>query len=709
MTHAWKQRWSDAAGTPPPETIPALWCATTPVEVNGVQQPVGARLVADAQGKWSWRVGALSRSGTTGPGSAPPTRVVLSLTELARRLSAPDGLIALDAWLTTPALLLRAEELLTEPRPLTTLRNKLGFLEEVFRQPEVRLTTETVLEVAARARRVPGRAIAHLSAHSEEWAGRSLVRVVPRRVLAEVRDDELDTYENRMVVRILDELLKLVTKRLEDVQELLKRLREDGNFSEDLVDSGHRRRHRLSMIWSEQHVDNDWLDLCTKMVTELQELKRRLLRLQGKPLYRAIPRRASMPSDVRQTNLFRDHRQYREVYALWLAWRTDRNAMDKAESEDASTLAASMDLFVAHCFAKALAQEGFALPPNFRPVKPGVSVTWTHQQSRRTLRLTAEVDGSVVLQLPATGDATLRAVGVPVVFGDSGSPDTLAQWLEESRWKSTGSEEARVLVHLECTKEELTADTSWEADWAPLVDRSALDPAAEDSWQAVPVSPWSVQSVERVARILRAWIWRSLARTYPPQMTSSGIAVVSGDALTAADGRWTVRGPQIARTSQAVADALRGANEKLLRLQDERASPQRRGGGDQKAPTTVREVNDARVRVESLERCKTELDRVTGLFDWYASCPCCGECEETLFDYAGRDKGFAATCGSCEAQWGIVPLKCGHEVPYLRTEDDLPNERAAVELLGCDVLVLPSEGTWCCPVCVRAGSSGRRG
>jgi hypothetical protein len=76
----------------------------------------------------------------------------------------------------------------------------LPYLEEACARPKAYLKFETERVFVSQARRIPARAASYLAAHTEDWETPTLRSVRPKRVLAEVREDEFDIYENRLTV-----------------------------------------------------------------------------------------------------------------------------------------------------------------------------------------------------------------------------------------------------------------------------------------------------------------------------------------------------------------------------------------------------------------------------------------------------------------------------------------------------------------------------
>ena len=81
------------------------------------------------------------------------------------------------------------------------------------------METERVL--VARSRRIAPDAPAWLASHTEDWDHRKITGIQPRRILAEVREEQWDLYENRIAVRLVDSLVTWLRRRIAEVRRVL--------------------------------------------------------------------------------------------------------------------------------------------------------------------------------------------------------------------------------------------------------------------------------------------------------------------------------------------------------------------------------------------------------------------------------------------------------------------------------------------------------
>ncbi|MEI6422977.1 MAG: hypothetical protein WCP55_12220, partial [Lentisphaerota bacterium] len=84
-----------------------------------------------------------------------------------------------------------------DPNPLEiAIKDYLPYLRNVFHRPirHLKVDSETVL--ISKVRRLAKKAPDHLATHPEDWDGRTVLGIKPKRVLAKVRLEQWDIYEN---------------------------------------------------------------------------------------------------------------------------------------------------------------------------------------------------------------------------------------------------------------------------------------------------------------------------------------------------------------------------------------------------------------------------------------------------------------------------------------------------------------------------------
>lgn len=186
--------------------------------VNSFAASEGTFLVPDSGGRWHLLSGDSERIEGAFPApkrSTPWTRRAFGASEQAWPMSSPREDVARRLrYLASRAGDVQARG--CRPQLELLLGDHVGHLEEVCRRPRTHLRVDRAHSGVARAP-LSRRAANYLAAHTEDWERPTLRAVVPKRILAVVREDQLDIYENRVAVRLIDHLVTYLGQRVFEV------------------------------------------------------------------------------------------------------------------------------------------------------------------------------------------------------------------------------------------------------------------------------------------------------------------------------------------------------------------------------------------------------------------------------------------------------------------------------------------------------------
>lgn len=221
------------------------------------------------------------------------------------------------------------------------LEENLFHLEEISRHPHC-LLQRTIEKVnVSRAKRIPARSYQNLASHTEDWLHKSIVNFEPRRILTEEMDSEYDVYENQVTVALLERCLLYLnkrTKQISDINDFLEKyekLLSDRDDSKGWYEKIRRNLDLIGKVYEDEHYsDNKGKDVLNSTQNRLSRMSERLKALKGARLFVSINSRMvnslMAEQDVRPTNVIANHRHYRYVRKLWLAL----NRIDRMKSEE---------------------------------------------------------------------------------------------------------------------------------------------------------------------------------------------------------------------------------------------------------------------------------------------------------------------------------------------------------------------------------------
>lgn len=667
------------------------------VSLNSVRLRSGDYLVPDQEGHWALLAGeGYTTSGLFAPNQLPPQREQESVRQLGGRLETLSALASTwEEWaIVSPIVPVLAK---AQMQPLdSAIGRYLWCLQEVCRHPRTHLRTETERLPISRARRIPPQAVEHLATHTEDWQHRKLTSVVPKRILSVMVDDEFDIYENRVAVRLVDHLYRHLCERLEEIRGLQVWF-DDVQLA--LVASSWRNKRVYTLL--EQAVLDKSRAAAEKTRQALESLHYQILQLFDSPLYAAILPQLQVPPTLKATNIFANDRHYRYVGLLWRTWqkygfRPPRTAAQRYR--ELQQLCRSFNLFCVLLVCRALSQLGFQPRGQAGLARGAKAISLLDGLGQESLLCWSEDDTLTIRQ----NDRDLIRF-VPIVSALALDPDpekvadtvdTLLAQVPQDR--ATLDEPLRpfggchsVILYSGDTKQRRHLPTHLQMKLQPLGN----DLTRPTTAGLLPVSTYSLDSVERVARAIR-WVLlgRQILR-YPPTIkvpVSYARQIIDwADWLRPTDREDEVRVVQVPDRAGAHALVQR-FTEEISRLQ--------------KADKT------GKYRIGPLTDFERAHRAALLSFEAWLRCPVCLCHDSRVTMEARKDGNFVCRCDSCGSSWGTQA--CGHchlRYPFIALGETTSTHRPQYggwveDVLGMDVLASPcwlpgSLSNYICPWC----------
>lgn len=576
-----------------------------------------------------------------------------------------------------------------KPHPLEdSIERELNHLVAVCRNPRTHIHVETERVLVARARRIAPDAPAWLASHTEDWDHRKITGIQPRRILAEVREEQWDLYENRIAVRLVDGLVTWLRRRIAEVRRVL-----DDIFARiegfDGSASTRYRTERICLLWGEAWARDANLGRQTAECTlrRLESLLYRVLGLMDSRLYQRISRRAQASGELRMTNLLSNDDHYRGVARLWHDWSrlVASHALSPRELYSRhQNLHRGFDAWCMLVIVRACSQLRFD-PADDKEleseIRPGSAV-----RLDKDLRIEWEQAGAITL---AEKDRTLlRFVPLVHVLEHAKTPKAVEARVAPLVEAVSDASHWTVILH-PAVPGEPPHDTLAGVGNPPV-------PGTNGAVDFIRVSPFSLDSVERVSRAIRWAILTSQMLAYPPTLQTNR-------ELDIGKKSWIVNREKsclavVRPPSQEELSGLdiAGCLDKARRDRDDLKL--RRDGGDRGIKRRLLEpVQNAEEKVKLLEEFKLNFERAWKNVAILGTCPACGNAD-TYFK-AWENDCFAAYCRSesCAARWELRhDPKTSSRIPVFfrdsASSDIRPTDMSPQwvdDVLGCDVLAIP--------------------
>ena len=219
---------------------------------------------------------------------------------------------------------------------LEQIERSLGSLQAVCARPRVHLRVEEDVRPIGVVRRTGPAALRHIASHSEHWEARTVGGLRPARLLAQVLEDEVELYENRMVRTLIDRLALYTTslwRGIEDARWEIDNALDWNELGRDCSD--YRRGRMLSVLIP----DFDAERLLSKREAFLEyerrvrDVRRVLARCLATRFYQTLRRAAAVHSPVKATNILLMDPHYHSLYVLWDALDRDLRKQDKPDAD----------------------------------------------------------------------------------------------------------------------------------------------------------------------------------------------------------------------------------------------------------------------------------------------------------------------------------------------------------------------------------------
>lgn len=659
--------------------------------VNGYRDHGATHIVPDASGTWSlasssgvFAVGMFAR------GSLPDDLDAMSIRaiggDIERRLS--------RATTTNPLIdVSPLEARLGQEADLTPLDSfiakHLGSIRAICHHPRTHLRTEEERLRVDRVRRVPQRAVPFLASHTEDWAGVSATgrAVIPRRVLGEITEELFSTYENRVVIDVIDQLVTYLSSRLREVRRI-RRAQAGVSSHERALSGSHDRQDRVARIWGHADLGQDAVRRADTVIAELERLIRITGGLRESPLYQGFVREVGhgrshsrLVTSLVMTNIFTFDENYRKVALLWkklISLKSVEDPRSAAERffRDQQVLVDAFSFYTYLLICKALLDQGYILEYNTN------KIIAKHGKNSSFLEVLQDSSDIII-----KGDAfdTTRFIPLPCNIANM-KYENIQNVIESANKGSSQAENTAVVtavVYVGTADEEKPVRDTPAAVFQRIASLGhEVTSATSGGAGMIPVSPWDITSVERIGRQIRWSALGHVLRSFPSIVANSSERELRDClALNVDDAKARVRDLSADRLSiQEQIDA------------HPRAIGENRARSERISAIRAREVvPNLRVALDLYLTCPTVFDGIKGDF-------CAGVARPRVGDGINADGRLACECPECGTRWGTQRCpSCQKYFPtLLRLQSDLDDkvdwnrhEINVDDVLGIDVLSVP--------------------
>lgn len=209
------------------------------------------------------------------------------------------------------------ELILVDDSWMGVLEEYLSSVEKIVRNPKTFIIDNHELVPVERCRRTDNKTIKYLSSHSED------VRridddgfVLPIRLLSKAMEEELATYENRVVYTLIQRVKRFVEERYQTISKLIAQyettnidLNSDFGFGKSLIS------YKLNMEIRQKKTREESGEVT---LTRLKALRKRIIILGNTRFCQAMKSSKPVHPPLQRTNMLMGNTDYNNVYKLWL-------------------------------------------------------------------------------------------------------------------------------------------------------------------------------------------------------------------------------------------------------------------------------------------------------------------------------------------------------------------------------------------------------
>ena len=518
-----------------------------------------------------------------------------------------------------------------------------------------RLGERSELLPVSRVRRPARRALERLSAHTEDWAARTLAGPVPRRALAIMRDENADLYENRMVNELIHPILS--SALADRIRQLERRVSDLADLERAKDEGTYRRMDRLYSFWgadAARAVESSGRTRST--LEKLQAMAASIQALRGSTLSTILRGRRTGQRSLRITNVIANDRHYRAAGRVWSEYEREPEAGESLDERRTRLQARPrvFDNYALGLIVRALDALGY------EPVEDGLPAVGAplllHGPWGRA-NLLLNRDGTLVL---LSRNTSTRFVPLIDLVGPNDDHPAIA-----TRWRSmTDTVEIPTVVLYPAPSaviRELPPDT------AHSMMSAGRDATSNGAFLVgVPVSPLETTSLERASRAVAIAVQSPALLDYPAQVHIRGERVPrrlidqlfsSGLSQSGLSPLFDQVGADAIAVRRPLTPGERSELDELVRQLTVRT----KGSGWER--DFVREISGLSTAIEAAAESVAPL----------LTCPLCQTASQPSEVTRDGDV-FSIVCRSCRARWGHERCgSCGERIPVIEPERQIRN------------------------------------
>ena len=551
------------------------------------------------------------------------------------------------------------------------IESKIGHLFEVCHRPITLLSTEVEKVHVSRAIRIPKQATEYLLSHTEDWEKRTIQTIQPHNVLSELVKDDYSIYENKVSVRLVDHLRSYLFNRILEVKKLYEMIYQT-NFSLE-SHSWEKHAFRVYGLWGES-LESGTEEIAKTTLDRLKTMYYKLGGLIDSPLYRKIPTTANVEPSLMDTNILTNDQHYRQVSKLWREWYKI-NKIQVLTGEELykknQEVYSGFNYFCWLLIVKAFNHLNISPKNKDLPIEKELKINGR----KVDLELIRNDDQTFEIHI-RDFEEKIRFVPIFSNLNNLTTSDDdfdkfisiIGQQVEKSSCKT-------IILFPDQNIAKHDNDRLIKINSLFLISAKK-----NKSYGILPVSPFSLFSVEKVGRAIRQFVDGSIIESYPPEYDIDNSLIPEFiqnnnhwiEKNSKGDGIYIFKPPSV-NDIQKLDKYINGEIHKA----------------QGKGKSFVH-------RKQILEKFRLRLEEIKNSYKPLLTCPLCNiNQQENNFKsrYLGN-KTFTCHCKNCNVEWGLNRCaRCKSNFPFIQLNAKINNDQTTVgwvdKMFGMDLIASP--------------------
>ena len=550
------------------------------------------------------------------------------------------------------------------------IESKLGHLFEVCHRPITLLSSEIEKVHVSRAIRIPQQATEYLLSHTEDWEKRTIQTIQPHNVLSELVIDDYNIYENKVSARLVDHLRSYLFNRILEVKKLYEMIYET-NYR---IDSFSWANHsfRIFELWGES-IESGTVEIAKATLDRLKTMYYKLGGLIDSPLYRKIPTTEKVEPSLMDTNILTSDQHYRQVAKLWREWYKINKIQILTGEELYKKKQETYNGFNHFCLlliTKAL--EHLKLSPKNKELAINDDVELIGRSTRISLKRVDDQTFEIHLR---DFEKEIRFVPIFSNLNNLSTSDDFDNYISIMDQQIEKSHCKTIILFPDQNIVKPDNDRLKKINSLFLKSGKKNNP-----YGIIPVSPFSLFSVEKAGRAIRQFIDGTIIKSYPPEFDIDNSLIPE---LIQKNNHWIEKNSK----SDGIFIIKPPSNNDIQKLEKYLSSEIHKAQGKGKFFNHRKQI---------LEECKIKLEEIRNCYKCLLACPLCNVRQpENNFNNRYLDnKTFTCSCKNCNVEWGLNSCSnCKSNYPFISLNATISEDQIKVgwvdKIFGMDLIASP--------------------